>query len=356
MSKHGDSRDEGKVRVIDISHTARFVPDNSTSPPGLSAFGDIAATNLVDEHAVIEQATQVDFESDPEEEIEEEDGTSSENLTPEPPIDAEQVTLSQALGWEHSPENGAHDVSDSTQNAAWSNNIDSLEGTPSGNAASLLGQNFGTQETDTGHGRKNPHSIWQDQNVILPFNLLQTCQFDLSLLQDIHFSTGLVDQDAELPHTRVICQEALHQQLPATSYKLGQHERLNMIAQIPELGVIAVGNQVGRVGILTITKRWLCKDEQYDGIEIECILPFKSQEVKGMRPRATLMGMAVSPIQGQERRPEPGSAHDISAESGTNQRGPVGPCRRFRIILVYSNHTVLSYEISRPSEDETMMI
>ena len=114
-----------------------------------------------------------------------------------------------------------------------------------------------------------------------------------------------------------------------------------MIVQIPELGVVAIGNQVGRVGILTMT-RW--EAQKQSGYKIECILPFDSEETKGLRPRRPLMGMAVGPIQGQE-----------TALPHESPRVGVPTPRRFRLLMIYCDHTILSYEISRTDGEESVI-
>ncbi len=115
-----------------------------------------------------------------------------------------------------------------------------------------------------------------------------------------------------------------------------------MIVQIPELSVVVIGNQVGRVGILTMT-RW--QAQKQSGYKIECILPFNSEETKGLRPRRPLMGMAVGPIQGQE-----------TALPHESPRVGVPTPRRFRLLMVYCDHTILSYEISRADGEEGVIV
>ena len=99
---------------------------------------------------------------------------------------------------------------------------------------------------------------------------------------------------------------------------------------------------MGRVGILTMT-RW--EAQKQSGYKIECILPFNSEEGKGMRPRRPLMGMAVGPIQGQET-----ALQQDSPRMGTRPR------RRFRLLMMYFDHTILSYEISRPEGEEKIIV
>lgn len=126
-----------------------------------------------------------------------------------------------------------------------------------------------------------------------------------------------------------------------------------MILQIPELGVVVIGNQAGRVGILTMT-RW--QSQKQSGYKIECILPFKSQEEQGLRPKKPLMGIAIGPIQGHETKPDAGSTMDASEGGTTGLRAIKGSSRRFRLMIVYCDHTVLSYEISHPNKGEEMLV
>lgn len=179
----------------------------------------------------------------------------------------------------------------------------------------------------------NPHTKTRPSVNDLPFNILQTDQKDIHLFRDIR---------SDFSHSIVLCQQALHQKMPPGFNYLSQIERLNMIAQIPELGVVVIGNQAGRVGVLTIT-RW--EAQKQSGYKIECILPFKSEEEKGLRPRRSLMGMAVGPIQGQQ-----------TALSGGSPRMGAQTPRRFRLLMTYCDHTILSYEISRPDEEENVLV
>lgn len=178
--------------------------------------------------------------------------------------------------------------------------------------------------------------------VDLPFNLLQTDERDIHLFRDIRFDANFKRRPPDSSHSQVLCQQALNQRMPPGFNYLTQMERLNMVAQIPELGVVVIGNQVGRVGILTMT-RWEARKQS--GYKIECILPFDSEESKGLRPRKPLMGMAVGPIQGQETA--------LPQESPS--RGPQYP-RRFRLLMTYYDHTILSYEIFRPNGEEDLLV
>ena len=194
---------------------------------------------------------------------------------------------------------------------------------------------------NTGHFSDTTHAKTCPSFTDLPFNLLQTDVRDIHLFRDIRFDADLKRRPPDSSHSQVLCQQALNQRMPPGFHYLSQMERLNMIAQIPELGVVVIGNQVGRVGILTMT-RW--EAQKQSGYKIECILPFSSEESKGMRPRKPLMGMAVGPIQG----------HGTPLPQHSPKMTPEQP-RRFRLLMTYCDHTILSYEISRPEDGDLIV-
>jgi len=115
---------------------------------------------------------------------------------------------------------------------------------------------------------------------------------------------------------------------------LRNFDRLNMLAFIPELSLVVVGSQVGRVALIGLTRM----PDGYCGFgpvvmcRIEAILPETRHEEK-WRPYVQLLGMADSPLQGYIGR----------------ERGGVGGegLRRWRLLLHYFDGTILSYEIGR---------
>lgn len=182
----------------------------------------------------------------------------------------------------------------------------------------------------------------------LPFNLLQTDQSDICLFLDIPYNTdpkSITTPSSRIPSSQVFCRQALNQKLAPGFAYLAQLERLNMMAQIPDLGLVLIGNQVGRVGVLTMTR---CQAQCQSGFKIEAILPFKNEEDRGLRPTKPLMGMAVGPVQGMERA-LPGASPRLWGEGERE-------ARRFRLLMMYCDHTVLSYEISRPEGGEDVLV
>ncbi len=149
--------------------------------------------------------------------------------------------------------------------------------------------------------------------------------------------------------SRVTCANALHETLPPRLYGLVNFDRMNMIHQIPSLGIVAIASQVGRVALLTMTKLKSHSEHNASllGFRVEHILPFRSQEDRGERPEVPLLGLAVGPMQGH------GLGDEHIGVSGTNsaENDSGGGDRRYRLLMIYYDHTVLSYEIGRRKEE-----
>nr|POE76656.1 hypothetical protein CFP56_76367 [Quercus suber] len=123
---------------------------------------------------------------------------------------------------------------------------------------------------------------------------------------------------------------------------LNMYDRFNMTASIPVLGVVILASQKGRVLVLSLTK--LSDHRSSDlpsgtssgsghtvyAMRCDCILPFASQEKLNQRPFAPLHGITVGPMQGTQNLPE--------------------KRKRWRLILMYQDHSILSYEITKRSE------
>lgn len=171
----------------------------------------------------------------------------------------------------------------------------------------------------------------------LPFRLLQTSEFDITLFHTKHISGS------------VTCANVLHQIVPPRLYSLVNFDRMNMIHQIPSLGIVVIASQVGRVALLTMTKLNSPSEGKPSllGFRVEHILPFQSQEHRGERPEAPLLGMAVGPVQGHGLRDE----NICVSEDNTAGDDDEGGDRRYRLLMIYYDHTVLSYEIGRRKEE-----
>jgi hypothetical protein len=152
-------------------------------------------------------------------------------------------------------------------------------------------------------------------------------------------------QDNALPTQcdNLLRQEILHDvrfPRPLTDY-----DRLNMLAAIPELSLVLVASQIGRVALITIT-RPVQRDSRLGHIvsmRVDLILPFSDEESEEkIRPSHGLLGMAVGPMQNERKKMEARGAGE-------------GP-RWWRLMLHYFNHTILSYEISREEERGELLV
>ncbi|KEF61105.1 uncharacterized protein A1O9_02670 [Exophiala aquamarina CBS 119918] len=112
--------------------------------------------------------------------------------------------------------------------------------------------------------------------------------------------------DAESPH--IFCANLLKQALPPVIERngLGNFDRLNMVHQIPDLGVVIIASQIGRCAVCTLTRNGKTRAP---GLRVDWILPTRKQESKKLRPVRPLLGIAISPVQGrascQPKSPSP---------------------------------------------------
>lgn len=130
------------------------------------------------------------------------------------------------------------------------------------------------------------------------------------------------------------CTRLLRQDIPHGTWfphGIANYNRLNMLLAIPELSLVLVASQVGRVALLTVTRAVYASPATAWGspaMRVDAILPFASQDtIEGFRPSTGLLGMAVSPMP--------------RLEGGKGRR-----LGRWRLLLHYYDHTILSYVIS----------
>lgn len=168
----------------------------------------------------------------------------------------------------------------------------------------------------------------------LPCPIMQASVASIYLMQPV-----LKQWDRHSPI--ITLHEPFQQQILHIFSQIDDYERCNMHAQIPSLGIVVLATQKGRVAILSLTQ---CTAELRDygarsgvsykrvfGFRLDHILPFATQEAAFHRPSAPLHGIAVGPLQGSERAPN--------------------EMKRWRLMVMYQDHTVLSYEIGRPKGD-----
>lgn len=119
------------------------------------------------------------------------------------------------------------------------------------------------------------------------------------------------------------------------------HERLANLIHVPELSLVVAGSLCGRVALVTLTHTMDTFEVLQEAFKVEAILPTERDEDKKLRPICPLLGVAVSPV-----------AFSGSMES----KGKAVSRRRYRIMLHYYDLRILSYEISRNLETDTLSI
>ncbi|KAH7417077.1 hypothetical protein BKA64DRAFT_701865 [Cadophora sp. MPI-SDFR-AT-0126] len=137
-----------------------------------------------------------------------------------------------------------------------------------------------------------------------------------------------------------VCRNVLQQTLAHEILQetLDRFDRLNMFATIPELSLLVVASQKGRVALFTLTRL----EDDFSAVapvlmlRLDRILPPTEHEEE-FRPSVQLLGMAVGPLQGKDR-------------DGSMQR------KIWRLILHYMDHTVLSYELKREGDTDGLVV
>jgi len=162
-----------------------------------------------------------------------------------------------------------------------------------------------------------------------------------AILRTYQYDAELIPPSRSMPRT--ICKRLVKQSASPAPYEvLRPFERLNLLAAIPPLSLVVVASQAGRAALLTLTR----PDDQFSvngpvvTFRVERMLPSNEHQHAGIRPPMPLMGMAVSPVQTDDM-------------TGAKERRNA---KRWRLILHYHDHTVLSYELSRDEQTDDLMV
>lgn len=126
--------------------------------------------------------------------------------------------------------------------------------------------------------------------------------------------------------------------------------RINMLCHVPELSLVALGSPTGRVLLATLTRMvsptahstraWI-----WDyGIRVEWILPKVGEEKAHRKSLRPLYGMAL------------GRILDDGDKNGEQAGRGASLPRRYRLMLHYLNHDILSYEITRDEQTGKLCI
>ncbi|KAG5982132.1 hypothetical protein E4U55_002259 [Claviceps digitariae] len=157
-----------------------------------------------------------------------------------------------------------------------------------------------------------------------------------------------------LPEYGILCPYALTMGLPpgrASRFYFRGTSRLSMVIHIPELFLIVVGSPIGRVILVTPTRLAQPIEKQsgvlHHGLRLEWVLPRQSDEAVFRTNKRPMHGMAVGPV--QEGGVMGHHGQDAGGAELGKQRRTMMP-RRYRLMLHYRNHDVLTYELSREEE------
>ena len=130
-------------------------------------------------------------------------------------------------------------------------------------------------------------------------------------------------------------------------------QRLNLYASIPELNLVVAGSQIGRVGLLSLTRIDDSSGKRPVAmLRLDLILPFKHHEDE-YRPTCPLLGLAVSPLQTNETRWDDemkwrsnlNEADEAIIEDNPWLISKVRPKRRWRLILHVSSPSLFDNSI-----------
>lgn len=77
-------------------------------------------------------------------------------------------------------------------------------------------------------------------------------------------------------------------------------DRLNLVKYLPELGIVIAASQAGGVAIITLT--W--QEEIGHSFRLDWLLPFINQDRDDRSPPSPIMGIAASPMPGFEMPPD----------------------------------------------------
>jgi hypothetical protein len=123
--------------------------------------------------------------------------------------------------------------------------------------------------------------------------------------------------------------------LSAPLHEMKMLDRMALHTYIPELGIVIVASHTGRCALINLLRGLLPNGRGLYFWRLEKILPLADQEAEGHRPGTQLIGLATSPIQGK------GDLHQ-----------KLNP-QRWRLMLHYRDHSILTYEIWRRQESKS---
>ncbi|KAI1811624.1 hypothetical protein GGS20DRAFT_89184 [Poronia punctata] len=157
------------------------------------------------------------------------------------------------------------------------------------------------------------------------FTVMRTYDRGIELVGDVDCVGIMMDHVVDQkPHRKVVP--------PMTR----EYQRLAYLVHVPELSLVVAGSGCGRVALITLTRPTSQQSPFGRGFKVEKILPTESEEDAELRPLCPLLGLAFGPV------------------PTVGEDGPVLGGPRYRLILHYYDHSILSYEVYRNTVDKTL--
>ncbi|KAG6012737.1 hypothetical protein E4U54_007318 [Claviceps lovelessii] len=170
--------------------------------------------------------------------------------------------------------------------------------------------------------------------------------------KDLEMRTLDQPDQKRLPEYGILCPYALTMGLSpgrASRPHFRGTSRLSMVIHIPELFLIVIGSPIGRVILVTPTRLAHPIEKQsgvlHHGLRLEWVLPRQSDEAVYRTNKRPMHGMAVGPVQEDGVMGNTGKAG-----GGLDEQRRAAMPRRYRLMLHYRNHDILTYELSREEE------
>ncbi|KAK3496865.1 uncharacterized protein B0T23DRAFT_426042 [Neurospora hispaniola] len=209
---------------------------------------------------------------------------------------------------------------------------------------------------DSSSLRRERYSRWRTPAV--PFS---KCDFfsryatkNMSILLTSSTDVCLLHMDPQ--GTPVLCRQVLpyhnHLNRHQSPYDLHRDysQRIGMLLHVPELNLVVLGSLCGRVALVRLTKtaKLFYGAPVRRGFRVEMVLPRRSEEDKRMRPWCTLHGIAISPM------PDPKTDGISLHKEGDEGQEPA--LKKWRLVLHYLDHTILTYIIMKTKDDEDLLV
>ncbi|KAG5951065.1 hypothetical protein E4U53_003831 [Claviceps sorghi] len=169
--------------------------------------------------------------------------------------------------------------------------------------------------------------------------------------KDLEMRTIEEADQKRLPEYGILCPYVLRMGLApgrASRAHFRGTSRLSMVIHIPELFLIIIGSPVGRVILVTPTRLAHPMEKPpgilHHGLRLEWVLPRQSDEAVFRTNKRPMHGMAASPVQ------ESGVLGEGKGSGASEKQQRAAMPRRYRLMLHYRNHDILTYELSREEE------